>query len=67
MFLPHEKSIAAKAFNLGLDIIHTYRLNSHIFVTWNEVSVYLESRFQFLWDRIKSCSSNKWSNIKGVG
>ena len=33
MFLPHEKSIAAKAFNLGLDIIHTYRLNSHIFVT----------------------------------
>ena len=33
MFLPHEKSIAAKAFNLGLDIIHTYCLNSHIFVT----------------------------------
>ena len=42
-------------------ITNTYCMNNHIFVVWNETSLYSEPTFLFIWHRIKFCSSNNSS------
>ena len=60
---PHEDAFTAatdRYFRITR-ITNTYCMNSHIFVVWNETSLYSEPTFLFIWHRIKFCSSNNSS------
>ena len=60
---PHENAFIAatdRYFRITR-ITNTYCMNNHIFVVWNETSLYSEPTFLFIWHRIKFCSSNNSS------